>query len=117
MRATVRFINPHGKFALIAKLLQIVRGITNLRQHILAHGIVLERLGPDEVARLQEMLAREDGFTYLTSDSTVRVRATDGDLRALLGLGLVMPIPRRRNYFAGYLINSRMTSHSWSKQK
>jgi hypothetical protein len=100
MRATVRFINPHGKFALIAKLLQIVRGITNLRQHILAHGIVLERLGPDEVARLQEMLAREDGFTYLTSDSTIRVRATDGDLRALLGLGLVMPIPRRRNYFA-----------------
>ena len=46
------------------------------------------------------MLAQEDRFTYLTSDSTIRVRVTDGDLRALLGLGLVIPIPRRRNYFA-----------------
>ena len=100
MRATVQFINPHGKFALIAKLLQIVKGITNLRQHVLAHGIVLERLGPGEVATLQQMLAQEDRFTYLTSDSTIRVRVTNGDLRALLGLGLVLPIPRRRNYFA-----------------
>jgi hypothetical protein len=100
MRATIQFVNPHGKFALIAKLLQIVKGITNLRQHILAHGIVLERLSPGELATLQQMLAQEDRFTYLTSDSTIRVRVTDGDLRALLGLGLVIPIPRRRNYFA-----------------
>jgi hypothetical protein len=100
MRVTVQFINPHGKFALIAKLLQIVKGITHLRQHILAHGIVLERLSAGEVATLQQMLAQEDRFTYLTSDSTIRVRVTDGDLRALLGLGLVIPIPRRRNYFA-----------------
>ena len=100
MRAIIQFINPDKKLALATRLLNIIKGITNLRQHILAHGIVLERLSPGEVATLQEMLSREDRFTYLASESTIRVRVTDGDLRALLGRGLVVPLPRRHNYFA-----------------
>jgi hypothetical protein len=100
MRATIQFINPDNKLALATRLLKIIKGITNLRQHILAHGILLERLSQGEVAALQEMLSREGGFTYLTSESSVRVRVTEGDLRALLGLGLVVPIPRKRNHFA-----------------
>jgi hypothetical protein len=100
MRATIQFINPEKKLVLAARLLNIIKGITNLRQHILAHGILLERLSLDDVAALQEMLSREDRFTYLTSESSVRVRVTYGDLRALLGLGFVMPIQRTRNHFA-----------------
>jgi hypothetical protein len=100
VRVTIQFINPEKKLALATRLLNIIKGIADLRQHILAHGILLERLSPDEVAALQEMLSREDRFTYLTSESTIRVRITDGDLRALLGLGFVMPIARRRNHFA-----------------
>ena len=100
MRAIIQFINPDKKLALATRLLNIIKGITNLRQHILAHGIVLERLSPGEVATLQEMLSSEDRFTYLASESTIRVRVTDGDLRALLGRGLVVPLPRRHNYFA-----------------
>ncbi|PTR16353.1 hypothetical protein C8R31_102367 [Nitrosospira sp. Nsp2] len=100
MRATIQFINPDGKLALATRLPNIIKGIKNLRQHILAHGILLERLSPDDVAALQEMLSRESGFTYLTSESTIRVRVTDGDLRALLGLGLVVPLPHRHNQFA-----------------
>ena len=100
MRAIIQFINPDKKLALATRLLNIIKGITNLRQHILAHGIVLERLSPGEVATLQEMLSREDRFTYLASESTIPVRVTDGDLRALLGRGLVVPLPRRHNYFA-----------------
>jgi hypothetical protein len=100
MRATIKFINPDKKLALATQLLNIIKGITNLRQHILAHGILLERLNPDDVAALQEMLSREGRFTYLTSESTIRIRVIDGDLRPLLGLGFVVPLPRRRNHFA-----------------
>jgi hypothetical protein len=100
MRATIQFINPDKKLALATRLFNIIKGITNLRQHILTHGIVLERLSPGEVTALQEMLSGEGRVTYLTSESSVRVRVTEGDLRALLGLGLVVPIPRARNHFA-----------------
>ena len=61
------------------------------------------------------MLAQEDRFTYLTSDSTIRISVTDGDLRALLGLGLVIPIPRRRNYFADIFWERGFTMENLSR--
>ncbi|MBA4141858.1 MAG: hypothetical protein H0X43_02400 [Nitrosospira sp.] len=97
MRATIQFINPDKKFAILTKLLKVIRGITNLRQHILAHGILLEKLGASEVEALQKTLSRHSHFSYLTSHSSIRVLIADGELRALLGL--VMPIPRRQNEF------------------
>lgn len=98
MRATIQFIHPDKKLAILTKMLNVIKGVANLRQHILAHGILLEKLSARDVKTLQESLSTQSRFNYLISDSSICLRVTDGDLRALLGL--VMPIPRKQNDFA-----------------
>ena len=98
MRATIQFSHPDKKLAILSRLLTIIKGVKNLRQHILAEGILLERLSPSDIESVQKALV---GVSYLkvkTLDSSVRVLIIDGELRALFGL--VIPVPLRQNDFA-----------------
>lgn len=98
MRATIQFSHPEKKLAILRKLLTIIKGIKNLRQHILVHGILLERLSTSDIENVQKALGGVNYLRVKTIDSSVRVLITDGELRALFGL--VIPLTRRRNDFA-----------------
>lgn len=99
MRATIQFIQPDKKFAILTKLLDIIQGIGNLRQHILAHGILLEKLNTSEVEALKKALTKLDYSSYTATASSLRLLIIDGELYNLFGL--VIPIPGRQNDFAG----------------
>ena len=99
MRATIQFIQPDKKLAILTKLLDIIQGIGNLRQHILAHGILLEKLSTSEVEALKKALIKLDYSSYTTTVSSLRLLIADGELHSLFGL--VIPIPGRQNDFAG----------------
>ncbi len=99
MRVTVQFIQPDKKFAILKKLLHIFQGIGNLRQHILAHGILLEKLSPTDVETLKKALAKLDYSSYAATPGSLRLLIADGELHNLFRL--VIPIPGRRNDFAG----------------
>lgn len=99
MRATIQFIQPDKKFAILTKLLDIIQGIGNLRQHILAHGILLEKLNTSEVEALKKALTKLDYSSYTATASSLRLLIIDGELHNLFGL--VIPIPGRQNDFAG----------------
>jgi hypothetical protein len=99
MRATVQFIHPDRKFAILTKLLDIIQAIGNLRQHILTHGILLEKLSTGDVETLKKALSKLDYSSYTATASSLRLLIADGELHNLFGL--VIPIPGRRNDFAG----------------
>ncbi|SCY09136.1 hypothetical protein SAMN05216420_102262 [Nitrosospira sp. Nl5] len=99
MRATVQFIHPDRKFAILTKLLDIIQAIGNLRQHILTHGILLEKLSTSDVETLKKALTKLDYSSYTVTASSLRLLIADGELHNLFGL--VIPIPGRRNDFAG----------------
>ncbi|SOD41646.1 carboxypeptidase-like regulatory domain-containing protein [Nitrosovibrio sp. Nv4] len=98
MRATIQFSHPDKKFAILTKLLNIIKGIKNLRQHILADGILLERLDTSDIEKLKTALAGPNYSKCVISDNSVRVIIIGGELRALFGL--VIPIPGRQDDFA-----------------
>ncbi|HEU4854665.1 MAG TPA: carboxypeptidase-like regulatory domain-containing protein [Nitrosospira sp.] len=96
MRATIQFSHPDKKLAILQKLLTVVKGIKNLRQHILAHGILLERLSESEIEKLKETLAESNNFKCIIAGNSARVIIIDGELRVLFGL--VIPIPRQSDF-------------------
>src|SRR5687768_16703025 len=98
MRATIQFSHPDNKLAILSRLVTIIKGIKNLRQHIFVEGILLERLSPDDIENVQKALAGLSYLKVITLDSSVRVLIIDGELRTLFGL--VMPVPLRQNDFA-----------------
>ncbi|SEO46411.1 carboxypeptidase-like regulatory domain-containing protein [Nitrosovibrio sp. Nv6] len=98
MRATIQFSHPDKKFAILTKLLNIIKGIKNLHQHILADGILLERLDASDIEKLKTALAGPNYSKCVISDNSIRVIIIGGELRALFGL--VIPIPGRQDDFA-----------------
>lgn len=98
MRATVQFIRPDKKLALLIKLLNIVKAIKDLRQHILEDGILLERLAAAEIESIKETLTQLGHVKRIVTNNSVRVPVHDGELRALFGL--VLPVTRKPNDFA-----------------
>lgn len=98
MRATIQFSHPDKKFAILTKLLNIIKGIKNLRQHILADGILLERLDASDIEKLKTALAGPNYSKCVISDNSIRVIILGGELRALFGL--VIPVPGRQDDFA-----------------
>src|SRR5688500_17718105 len=96
MRATIQFSHPDKKLAILQKLLTVVKGIKNLRQHILAHGILLERLSASEIEKLKETLAGSNNSKCIIAGNSARVIIIGGELRALFGL--VIPLPRQSDF-------------------
>ncbi|MDQ3185226.1 MAG: hypothetical protein M3Q16_01955 [Pseudomonadota bacterium] len=99
MRVTIQFIQPDKKLAILTKLLDIIQGIGNLRQHILAHGILLEKLSIGDVETLKKALTKLDYSSYTATANSLRLLIADGELRNLFRL--VIPLPGRRNDFSG----------------
>lgn len=97
MRATIQFSHPDKKLVIIIKLLNITKGIQNLRQHILTHGILLERLSTSDVERLKNALARKKYYKCIVTNNSIRIIVLHGELRALFGL--VMPNRRGQDDF------------------
>ena len=98
MRAAIQFIHPDRKLAILTKLLGIIQGIGNLRQHILAHGVLLDKLNKNDLEILKNALIKLGYSSYIATDSSIRLLIANGELRTLFGL--VMPIGRRQNDFA-----------------
>lgn len=98
MRATIQFSHPDNKLAILSRLVTIIKGIKNLRQHFFVEGILLERLSPGDIENVHKALAGLSYLKVITLDSVVRVLIIDGELRTLFGL--VMPVPLRQNDFA-----------------
>lgn len=98
MRATVQFIRPDRKLALLIELLNIIKAIKDLRQHILEDGILLERLAPAEIESIRNTLTQLGYVKRVVTDHSVRVPIHDRELRALFGL--VLPVARKSNDFA-----------------
>jgi hypothetical protein len=98
MKAVIRFIEPDEKLAILTKLLGIFEGIEQLRQHVLAHGILLENLTPDEVEALKEALRKLDYSDYTATENFLRLKIARGDLSTLIRL--VITIPGFGNDFA-----------------
>jgi hypothetical protein len=98
MRAAVQFIHPDRKLAILTKLLGIIQGIGSLRQHILAHGVLLDKLNKNDLEILKKALTKLGYSSYIATDSSIRLLIANGELRSLFGL--VMPIGRRQNDFA-----------------
>ncbi|SCX45915.1 hypothetical protein [Nitrosospira sp. Nsp1] len=98
MRATIQFIQPDRKLAILTKLLGIIQGIGSLRPHILAHGVLLDKLNKNDLEILKKALTNLGYSSYIATDSTIRLLIANGELRTLFGL--VMPIGRRQNAFA-----------------
>ncbi len=96
MRATIQFSHPDKKLAILQKLLTVIKGIKNLRQHILAHGILLERLSASEIEKLKETLAGSNNSKCIIAGNSARVIFIGGELRALFGL--VIPLPRQSDF-------------------
>lgn len=98
MRATIQFSHPEKKLAILRKLLTIIKGIKNLRRHILVHGILLERLSTSDIEKLKEALAGPNYCKCIVTGNSVGVTITHGELRALFGL--VIPVARKPNDFS-----------------
>jgi hypothetical protein len=98
MRAAIQFIHPDRKLAILTKLLGIIQGIGSLRQHILAHGVLLDKLNKNDLEILKKALIKLGYSSYIATDSSIRLLIANGELRSLFGL--VMPIGRRQNDFA-----------------
>ena len=98
MRAAIQFIHPDRKLAILTKLLGIIQGIGSLRQHILAHGVLLDKLNKNDLEILKKALTKLGYSSYIATDSSIRLLIVNGELRSLFGL--LMPIGRRQNDFA-----------------
>jgi hypothetical protein len=98
MRAAIQFIHPDRKLAILTKLLGIIQGIGSLRQHILANGVLLDKLNKNDLEILKNALTKLGYSSYIATDSSIRLLIANGELRTLFGL--VMPIGRRQNDFA-----------------
>lgn len=115
MRATIQFSQPDKKLAILQKLFDFVKGIKNLRQHILEQGILLERLSREEIENVQQVLA---GVRYLkvrVIESSVRVFVTEGELRVLFDL--MTPVPRKQNDFSRILWERGFTIEELSQDQ
>ena len=101
MRAIIQFSHPDRKLTILKKLLDVIKGIKNLRQHIFTNGILLERLTPDEIKNVQRALERADYLRIKTEGSSVRIIITEGELRALFELVMPgIPVLRQQSAFA-----------------
>lgn len=98
MRASIHFTHPDKKLAILTKLLDVIKGIKNLRQHILANGILLERLSAREVENLKTVLSGSNYCKCITTSNSFRALIASSELRALFEL--VTPIARKPNQFS-----------------
>lgn len=98
MKAAIKFIEPDNKRAILTRLLDIIQGIEQLRQHVLTHGILLENLTPSEVEVLKEALRKLDYSDYTATENSLRLKIAGGDLSSLIRL--VITIPGFGNDFA-----------------
>ena len=73
MRATIQFIQPDRKLAILTKLLGIIQGIGSLRQHILAHGVLLDKLNKNDLEILKKALTKLGYSSYIVTDSSIRL--------------------------------------------
>jgi hypothetical protein len=115
MRATIQFSQPDNKLAILQKLFGFVKGLKNLRQHILEQGILLERLNRGEIENVQRALA---GINYLEArviDNSVRVCVTEGELRPLFDL--MVPVLRKQNDFSRILWEHGFTIEELSQDQ
>jgi hypothetical protein len=100
MRAIIQFSHPDRKLTILKKLLDVIKGIKNLRQQILANGILLERLTSDDIKNVQRALEGVDYLRIKTEGSSIRVIIAKGELRALFELVMPgIPILRRQSAF------------------
>ena len=49
MKAVIRFTKPDNKLAILTKFLDIIQGVSQLREHVLTHGILFEPLSKSEL--------------------------------------------------------------------
>lgn len=98
MKAAIKFIEPNNKLAILTRLLDIIQDIEQLKQHILTHGILLEKLSGAEVGALKKALRKLDYSDYTATESSLRLKIARGDLSSLIRL--VITIPGFENDFA-----------------
>ncbi|SFK89248.1 hypothetical protein SAMN05216302_101960 [Nitrosomonas aestuarii] len=98
MKAVIRFTKPDNKLAILTKFLDIIQGVSQLREHVLTHGILFEPLSKSELAALINALAGLKYSDYITTDHSLRLKIANGEFRSILIL--VIPIPFVRNDFA-----------------
>lgn len=91
MKAAIRFIEPDNKLAILTKLLDIIQGIEQLRQHVLTHGILLENLSSSEVEALKDALRKLDYSDYTATENSLRLKIARGDLGSLVPLLITIP--------------------------
>ena len=115
MRTTIQFSQPDKKLAILQKLFGFVKGIKNLRQHILEQGILLERLSREEIENVQQALAGVHYLRVRVIDSSVRVFVSEGELRALFDL--MVPVPRKQNDFSRILWERGFTIEELSQDQ
>src|SRR5690606_14436156 len=98
MKAVIRFTRPDNKLAILTEFLDIIQGVSQLRQHVLTHGILFEPLSKDEVEVLRNALINLKYAEYITGDHSLRLMIERGELHGLLKL--VTTLPFMRNEFA-----------------
>src|SRR5688500_13084315 len=91
MKGAVKFIEPDNKLAILTKLLDIIQGIEQLRQHVLTQGILLENLSPSEAEALKRALAKLDYPHYTATENSLRLKIAGGDLSSLTRSVITIP--------------------------
>lgn len=121
MKAVIRFTRPDNKLAILTEFLDIIQGVSQLRQHVLTHGILFEPLSKDEVEVLRNALINLKYAEYITGDHSLRLMIERGELHGLLKL--VTTLPFMRNEFAemfwekGFTIDNLTANQAFDFQK